>query len=142
MRVPRRIANKIRRVQDAIHRAGGLNSELVEMRWTVEVAPDGYDPNIETSAAPVVSEQVAEARAFVHYVNIQTSGYVKFAEVRNGDVILDFTGDVDIDGKKDLRFIIGGQVFVQKMAGKDLANSWDVRCNGVAVTRTVLCSPL
>ena len=142
MRVPRRIANKIRRIQDTIHRAGGMNSELVTMTWTEETVPPGYDPNLETSPQPTVQAMTQEARAFVHYVNIQTTGYAKFAQVRHGDVILDFMGDVEIDGKRDMRFEVGGKVFVQKDGGNELAESWDVRCNGIPVTRTVLVSPL
>jgi len=152
MHVPRNIGRKIQRMHEKIHRMGALNSEPVALRWVDLVIPPGYLPDVETSPQPVSTPRVQILTAFVHYVGVSTTGYTRYTQVRQGDVILDFPGDVAIDGKSHLRFEIGGvvaagdmtggQVFTQKDGGDELAKSWDVRCNGQPVTRTVLVTPL
>lgn len=144
MRIPRNIGRQIARLHRQIHRSGALNSGPVTLQWrTTAAVPVGYLPDIETSAAGSTFTDHAEVTtALIHYVNIHTTGYSRFAQVESGDVILDFLGDVEIDGKDALRFLIGGKVYVQKDGGDELASSWDVRCNGQAVTRTVLVSLL
>ena len=144
MRIPRNIGRKIHRLHQKIHRAGALNSEKVLLRWTQLTIPTGHNPHIETSPQPTAAEQKQEVFCFVHYVNIHTTGYTRFTEIKTGDVILDFIGDVAIDGKEGLEFEIGrvgntpGKLYVQKNGGKELAESWDVHANNQAVTRTVL----
>lgn len=142
--IPRRIGNQIRRLHQRIHRAGALNSAPVILHWVTTTTPPGYLPDVETSGAgAVVAPHSLEITALVHYVNIQTTGYVRFASIKTGDVILDFLGDAPLDGKPGLRFEIGGIMHVQKDAGgDDLAASWDVRCNGVPITRTLVVQPL
>lgn len=126
-----------------LHRQGLLNSSPVTLRWTDTTRPPGYLPDLEsTHAGSVVAERSEEVSAFVHYVNIHHTGYSHFAQVKLGDVILDFPGDVALDGRASLRFEIGGKIYVQKDGGDELAASWDVRCGGVPVTRTVLVTLL
>lgn len=140
MRIPRRVGQRIRRVQKALHRAGAVNSGEVTLHWTETTVPDGYLPDVETTGDGSVSTErsLEGLRAFIHYVNIHTTGYVRHARVEHGDVILDFMDDAPIDGKQSLRFLIDSKIYVQKDGGAELATSWDVRCNGVPVTRTVL----
>lgn len=140
--VPRRIGNKIARIHRSLHRAGALNSEEIILRWAELQVPEGYIPDLETSPQPTSVEMSKSEMAFVHYVDIHTTGYTRFTQIRKGDIILDFPGDVQIDGKAQLRFEIGGSIYTQKDGGDELAKSWDVRCNGVAVTRTVLVTPV
>ena len=184
MQVPRRIGRQIQRIHQKLHRAGALNSEPIALRWTELAVPPGYLADVETSPRPVATPRVAIVTAFLHYVNIHTTGYTRYTQVRQGDVILDFPGDVDLENKPQLRFEIGGQIilgdallagdgdpllagdggsiltdsgdtipvasadmrggkiYVQKDGGDEIAASWDVRCNGQPVTRTVLVTLL
>lgn len=120
-----------------------MNSGPVILHWTTAVRPPGYIADIETTHGPsVVTNHTLEAQALIHYVNIHTTGYTRYAQIKQGDVILDFLGDAPIDDKPGLRFEIGGKIYIQKEGGDELAESWDVRCNGVAVTRTVLVTLL
>ena len=138
MHIPRRIGRKVHRITQKLHSQGALNSELVTLRWSALTIPQGHNPHVETSPQPAATEQTQQTRAFVHYVNIHTTGYTKYTQIRQGDVILDFQGDVVLDNKPQLRFEIGGKIYIQKDGGDELAASWDVRCNGMPVTRTVL----
>jgi hypothetical protein len=144
MRIPRNIGLQLTRLHQKIQRSGALNSEPVILRWRVTTAvPVGYLPDVEaTGTGATFADQELAVSALIHYVNIHTTGFSRFAQIESGDVILDFLGDVAIDGKDSLRFIIGGKVYVQKDGGDELASSWDVRCNGHAVTRTVLVTLL
>lgn len=122
-----------------------MNVGEVVLRWRgVEDAPVGADPHLQVSkVGTVYPEQTISKKAFIHYVNIHTTGYTKNTEVKTGDVILDFLGDVVIDGLANLQFELldesgAKSIYVQKNGGDELAQSWDVRCNGLAITRTVL----
>ncbi|RYD50148.1 MAG: hypothetical protein EOP85_00160 [Verrucomicrobiaceae bacterium] len=136
--IGRRFARKFNRLL----MGGGLNSCEILLRWRVMTGlPVDHDPHLAVSVEGAVHEDKSEiARCFVHYVNIHTTGYTRHTEIQSGDVILDFPGDVSIDGREGLEFVIGGKIYVQKNGGKELAESWDVRCNGVPVTRTVLAT--
>jgi signal peptidase I len=134
------IGRRLQRKTSRLLAKGALNSGEVILRWReVSGLPVDYDPHIQVSRAGAsFTERSATKRALIHYVNIHTTGYSKFTEIKTGDVILDFPGDVEIDGLEGLQFEIGGKIYVQKNGGNELAESWDVRCNGVPVTRTVL----
>lgn len=135
-KIGRLIAQDLRRLA----KNKGLNFGDVVLTWRVPSTPGpGYDPNLRGSGGAMsYPEQSLTLRALIHTVSIHTTGFVKHAEVMQGDLILDFIGDAPLDGKEDLRFTIDGGHYVQKKAGGDLAKSWDVRCHGIPVTRTVL----
>lgn len=139
--LPPRLANRLTRAVRSVIASGSLNTSPVILRWRDPSAPEPI-PGIETSADPAAVERTAEVQALVHYVSIGSTGSSQFTKFEKGDVILDFPGDVDLDTKPDLRFEIGGKIYVQKATGTELAESWDVRCNGVPVTRTVLVTLL
>lgn len=141
MHIPRRIGNKIHRLHRKLHQQGAMNSEPVVLRWSELVYPEGHNPHLETSPQPAATERSLPLTAFVHYVQIATTGYSRYTQVRQGDVILDFPGDVALDNKPHLQFEIGGALYIQKDGGDELAKSWDVRCNGQTITRTVLVTP-
>lgn len=142
MRIPRNLAPKIQRVAKQLL-ASGLNTETVTLRWRETTLPAGYVADLEaTHAGGTAAERSESVLAFVHYVNIQTSGFVKHAEVGMGDVILDFPGSVTLEGKPCLRYEIGGKIYVPKVASTALQSSWDVRINGVPITKTVLVTLL
>jgi hypothetical protein len=134
------LARRIQRKTQRLLKKGALNSGPVILRWRERSgsAPT-FDPQLQVSkAGSTYTEKTETLKAFIHYVNIHTTGYTRHAEIKIGDVILDFLGDANLDGREGLEFEIGGNLYVQKNGGKDLAESWDVRCNGIAITRTVL----
>ena len=112
MRIPRNLGPKLSRVATRLI-ASGLNTENVTLLWRVTTFPPGYLPDLEASAAGATFVDYSEVRpAFVHFVNIPTTGFVRHAEVSVGDAILDFLGSVDLESKPDLRFQIGGKIYV------------------------------
>ena len=138
MRIPRNIGPKLTRMANRLI-ASGLNAEPVILLWRSAELPAGYVEGLESSAEGAMVRDFEETiSAFVHYVNIQTTGYVAHSEVRLGDVILDFPGSVDLDSRQDLRFSIGGKIYVPKKTPTSIASSWDVRVNGNPITKTVL----
>ena len=130
------LANRINRKTARIRAKVG---EQIILRWRVRTGSGNYDPILDGSnPAFTWTDHSEEKRAFVHYVDIHTTGYTRHSEVKTGDIILDFPAEVQIDDKESLEFEIGGVLYVQKNGGKELAKSWDVRCGGVAINRTVL----
>jgi hypothetical protein len=136
----RSIGRRIQRQVNRLIQSGALNTGEVVLRWRESSgAPLDADPLLESTRSNVIwTDRSATKRAFIHYVNIHTTAYSRNLEIKTGDVILDFPGDVAIDGLESLEFEVGGKLYVQKHGGRQLAESWDVRCNGLAVTRTVL----
>lgn len=143
MNIPRNIGRQITRIQKQMHSRGLLNSSPVVIRWTVTQRSQNYVKDLEgTHGGSVPVEHTESKDAFIHYVNIHQTGYTHNAQVKQGDVILDFPGDVDLEGRESLRFEVGGKIYVQKDGGDELAASWDVRCGGVPITRTLLVTLL
>ncbi len=141
----RNLGNRLRRKITRLIARDQLNAGDVVMRWRgVVAAPQNMNPNLQVSKTGTTYPELTETKkAFIHYVNIHTTGYTKNTEIKTGDVILDFPGDVVIDGRANLQFEIEAEdgsksIYVQKNGGDELAKSWDVRCGGIAVTRTVL----
>lgn len=140
MGIEKKIGRIIARDMRRLAAKSGLNFGPVVLRWRVQSAPAaGADPHLQGSGGTqTFTETTVTINALIHTVNIHTTGYTKFSEVKSGDLILDFVGDAPIDGKSNLRFEVGGISYVQKGTGKELAESWDVRCAGLPVTRSVL----
>lgn len=142
----RNIGRRITRVMKRMHKNGIANSGPVVLRWRTRTGSSGsYDPHLQVSKAGTAYAEASETKiAFIHTVNIHTTGYTRFSQIQTGDIILDFIGDVTIDGREGLEFEIGrvgntpGRLYVQKNAGDELAQSWDVHAGNQAVTRTVL----
>jgi hypothetical protein len=134
---------KLLRTLKKVQRRRALNTEPVILRWrTASGASPHANRNLPVSLAGTTHAEHSETLyPLVHFVSIQTKSYVKFTEITEGDVILDFIGHVAIDGRLDLDFEIAGVRYIQKKTGADLAKSWDVRCNGVAITRSILITP-
>lgn len=142
----RNIGRRITRTMARMLKNRVANSGPVVLRWRTRTGSSvHYDPNLQASKAGTAYAEASETKiAFIHTVSIHTTGYTRFTEIKTGDIILDFIGDVQIDGREGLEFEIGrvgntpGKLYVQKNGGKDLAESWDVHANNQAVTRTVL----
>jgi|GEM_PF-6266889 len=135
-----RHGRKLKRAFLAQLRKKGLNAGDVVLRWRSTTNPDAaYDPELEGSiGAGSIEEGTDTIRALIHYVNPGTTGFQRYSELEEGDVILDIDAGYDLSGKDDLRFTIGGTNYVQKKVGKSLARSWDVRFGDDAVARTIL----
>jgi hypothetical protein len=102
---------------------------------TLKSKVDGSRPVPATPATETVT-------AFVHYVQPAGQASVRqFAELEVGDVILDFPDNVDLSGRENLRFNIGGQLYTSKKVPDKLAATWDVMIQNRKLFRTVLLSP-
>jgi hypothetical protein len=142
----RNIGRRIQRTMARMQKNRVANSGPVVLHWrTRSGSSANFDPHLQASKVGTTYAEASETKvAFIHYVSIHTTGYTRFTQIQTGDVILDFIGDVDIDGKEGLQFEIGrvgntpGKLYVQKNAGDELAQSWDVHANNQAITRTVL----
>jgi hypothetical protein len=122
-----------------------MNACDVTLHWRSLVSPPpDYDPELKSVSSPVEAienggtSDTETIRALVHYVKPSTTGFQRFQEVEQGDVILDILADTDFSGKQDLRFEIGGVFYVQKPQGRDLARSWDTRHGDEGIFRTLL----
>jgi hypothetical protein len=130
------LANRISRKSNRMRSKVGGD---VILRWRARTGEGTFDPILDGSNPDFAwAERNETLKAMIHYVDIHTTGYTRFSEVKTGDVILEFDAGVDIDSKEGLEFDIGGVLYVQKNAGKELAKSWDVRISGVPINRTVL----
>ncbi|MGN6556225.1 MAG: hypothetical protein ACTHLW_21145 [Verrucomicrobiota bacterium] len=85
------------------------------------------------------SEEVTETlKGFVHFVQIATSQVRQFNEVQVGDCIVDFAGDVALDGKDSMRFFIAGEQWEVKQLSAKLGQTWDAVVQGRRLMRSVL----
>lgn len=122
---------------------GDMNAGPVIVKWRSQTGTPG-NPNRESSQADETwQDHEQEYQAFIHYVSAGASTYQRHSEVQVGDVILDFPGNIDLRDKRHPQFIIddSGTVYVRKDAGVELMQTWDVRCNGVPITMTLLLRP-
>jgi hypothetical protein len=114
----------------------------VTLRWRSVVRPIGYDPNDETSqSGGTVTPGSLVFRALVHQVDHRLSGYQRFMEVQTGDVIIDYTQDLALAGKEDVRLEIGGRLFTQKNASAALLEAWDAMTGYGGTMKTLLLTP-
>lgn len=134
------LAAMMRRDMAAALAGAGFNSMDVVFVWEVVSGSEaGYDANLEGSYPDTVPVS-GTARALVHFVQPLKSGVRQFAEVEAGDVILDLAHDgvPAPEGAAGLRCIIDGKTYVQKEAGKELAQYWDLVVGGERMMRTML----
>lgn len=131
------IAHIIKRDMKRILDGNLLNRTVVQYFYDVEESPGSgeYDPNVESSY-PEYAPESGEFNALVHFVQPETSAIRQFAEIRSGDVILDFSADVVLPSAA--RFVIDGRDYVQKSVGKELAQYWDVVVGGERMMRTLV----
>jgi len=109
----------------------------IVMTWNEWPAGTLRDP-VTQAWLGTPTPQSETRKAFVHYVNHGANTYVRFAEIKTGDVILDFVGDAEIDGREDLRFTIAGIEYVQKPISGELSEAWDALVQGHKLLRPVL----
>ena len=129
-----------RDMQTAV-KSGGMNSANVQFLWLEDAGAGSgtFDANVEGSY-PETREVSGTARALVHFVQPIKSGIRQFAEIQPGDVILDMqpTAMPAPEGADGLKCVIDGQTYVQKDAGKELAQYWDLVVGGERMMRTLL----
>jgi hypothetical protein len=113
-----------------------LNAETIKLHYVDKLAGTaGYDRNDEDTY-PAREQKTVELGAFVHIVSVRTTQR-QFTELRTGDAIVTFEGDVDFSDKDELRFEFRGGVWVQQAVGKDLALYWDAIA-GEPITKTIV----
>jgi hypothetical protein len=118
---------------------GQLNTATVTVSWERPV--DGSqprDPALE-GTAPATETITLERKAFVHFVEPSKSLARQFTQIETGDVILDFLGDVVLP-RDGAVFIVNGERYIQKDAGKQLALYWDLMLEGQPHFRTVVAT--
>jgi len=109
----------------------------VLLKWEEFATGATVDPLYGGKTGTVVPKTL-KAKALIHFPNIASSQVRIFAEIEQGDCIADFAGDVELDGKENLRFVINGEEWVQKKVGAALAKSWDLVIGNARMARTVL----
>jgi hypothetical protein len=120
------------------------NGTQILLQWNV--LADGQYPDPVDGAVPAAAlvPQTMTLPAFVHQVQEAGRSSVRqFNEVEVGDLILDFEGDAQIDGLRDLVFWVplpGGQSkpYVAKEISEKLAQSWDATVGSQRLFRSVL----
>lgn len=131
------LASLIARDQARAMRAGQLSTGDVLVRWRPK--PAGFDPLLESSYAEPEAEQTATLRGFIHFVQPLKSGIRLFAEIQEGDVIVDLPGDATLpQDAAEVSFDIAGARYVQKDVGAALGEYWDTVIGGRRMTRTLL----
>jgi hypothetical protein len=145
-----------------IQRELGENGTDIVLQWNA-VAPNATPDPVDGSIAVAnLTPQTLTLPAFVHQHQATGSSSVRqFNEVEVGDLILDFAGDVELpldpvrssecgvrnedgltaaqlNGARDLVFVINGKEYVAKEIGEKLAQSWDVTVQGQQLFRSVL----
>jgi hypothetical protein len=118
--------------------AGNLEESGTDivLSWREFTGATTTDINGSTLGTSV--QKTETVKGFVHFPQIATSQVRQFNEVESGDCIVDFAGDVELDGRVGLQFVIAGEMWVLKQVGDKLARSWDAVANGRKLIRTVL----
>lgn len=121
----------------------GMNTVDVIMHWTDKgTLPADYHPSILSTHTQTNTEQTLEFSCFGHQVNHGTSTFTRFAEIKNGDFILDIPHTVNLADKPEPRFEIDGAFYTQQKLGKELAETWDTFTgNGRGTFRTIILKP-
>lgn len=115
---------------------------VAKLHWREVTKPVGYDPNDESSQGEAVFEpKELEFRALKHQVDHRLSGFQRFMEVQTGDVILDYSADLALEGKEDTRIEINGRFYVQKNASAALLEAWDVEMGTGGTMKSMLLTP-
>jgi hypothetical protein len=112
----------------------GAQITLTYNQWSGETATDPVTGE-KAGTATRVTETVY---GLVHEVGPATTVARMYAEIQVGDAILDLPTDTALDGKEDLVFTFGGNDWVQKKVGKELAKSWDACWGDQRIHRTIL----
>jgi hypothetical protein len=113
-----------------------------KLHWREVLKPTLFDLNDESSMREAVYERkMMEFRALKHQVDHRLSGFQRFMEVQTGDVILDYTADLDLAGKDDVRIEVGGLVYTQKNASAALLEAWDVETGNGGTMKSILLTP-
>lgn len=115
----------------------GAGGGLITISWDQFVDGWTLDPvtNQKIGTATRASKKI---NALIHYVGPATSGVRMFAEVKVGDAILDLDPETDLDGKENLTFEFGDDVWVQKKVPEELTKSWDAEFHGQKIMRSIL----
>lgn len=133
---PPRIAFLRQRLKQAAHQRG----DTVRLHWTT-VTGGTVDPVYHVTTGGTETARSEEIKALVHFPDYAAHAVRSFAVIQVGDVIVDFPGDVQIDGRAGLSFEIQGRRYRQKETGEALAKAWGAVVGGVRLARTLLLTP-
>ncbi len=129
---------------DQILSIDGMNTVDVTLHWTeAGTIPANFHQDLLSTHGTAPTKKTDDPfKAFAHFVQHGTSTFQRFAEVKNGDIILDIRTTVNIDNKPNPRFEINGHFYTQKKVGSELTEAWDSFTGSNAATfRTLLLKP-
>ena len=106
------------------------------MHWREWVGTPTVDP-VTGSLLGTTSDKEEIVRGLVHYVGAATAER-RFAEVQEGDCIIDLPPAVVVSGRTGLEFEIRGELWEQKQIGDELSHVWDALYHGQPTLRTYL----
>lgn len=89
-----------------------------------------------TIATPVELEECI--KAFLHTPNPARSEVMQFNEIKVGDLIMDFSPELDLDCREGLRVCVDGQEWAAKKISDELAETWDAIQGGLGLYKTIL----
>jgi len=108
----------------------------VALRW-IEYSGGFADPATGANISGVAMNMSGVLNGFIYDV-LPKQIVRSFQEIEAGDLILEVLPDAPIDGKIGLRFIVGGQQYVQKDVGSKLSTAWDAIVQGQKLFRVLL----
>lgn len=118
----------------ALHGPGAVR---ITAHWTVQ-AGGGLDPTTGHIEGGTVTQVSGTYPCFFHEVTPAAIRMRMFAEVEEGDALVDLAPDVDLDGKVDLWFeTADGRHYVQALTGGTLAKHFDATLAAGAAFRTI-----
>ncbi len=132
-----KLAARIQRTLKKMFRRKAGNSVTVTLAYDRAAAPT--DPN-DAEAATSGGDVREDVRALVHWVSPGDVAQMGMLEAAAGDVIVDFAPETNLD-HRNLRFLIGGQVYAQRRTGKDVSDWMETMVSDRRMFRTVLLSP-
>ena len=106
------------RVEGSLSQAG---TDVV-VNWSEWAGP--VDP---VTAAPsgTPTARTETIRAFVHFVQPASALVRSFNEVETGDCMMEYSPEVELAGRADVRFMIGGVEWSAKPMSAHLVETWD-----------------
>ncbi len=102
--------------------------------YETDAEPDRLTGEMVGTGYPMTTK----VKGLVHFISPTTTNYRVHQELEIGDAILEFPANIDLGGKRDVWFEIGGQAYVQKEVGKDLTMAFDAQIQDQKLFRTIV----
>ena len=93
------------------------------MRFTPRTLPGAADPVMGADGTPTPHREVI--KAFLHFIRPASSVIRQFTEIETGDCVIEYSPEIRLEGRQELRFIIEGIEWSAKPMSEDLREVWD-----------------